>query len=155
MNIDDPRVRSEVVHGQTVYFPSSEAWAEILQSNAFADLPLSVPEHCAFWLREYGQFKVAHLGLVRNRWRDNWQSLSLLKVDGYYYRVHYENVICNHCKNRCWPSATPSTVEYAGSSIEHEKVWAEFDRLPLQRCPHCHEVLRHRQTVWLACTDAA
>jgi hypothetical protein len=150
MNTDDPRVRSELVHGQTVYFPSMDAWQEILSEKAFAGLPVSLPELIAGWLQEYGRFEVAALGLVRARWREKWQPLSLLRVGGHYYRVHFENVICHNCKQRCGPSATPDTVEYVGSNIDSADVWAEFDRLPRQSCPHCHEVLRHRQTVWLA-----
>ncbi|WP_157359551.1 hypothetical protein [Caldimonas brevitalea] len=155
MNADDPRIRYEFVHGQAVYFPSTNAWAEILSERALAGLPVSLPDAIAGWLQQYGQFEVAALGLVRARWSAQWHSLSLLRLNGHYYRVHFENVVCHNCNQRCGPSATPDTVAYAGTNIDSKDIWAEFDRLPLQSCPHCHEVLRHRQTVWLASPDAA
>lgn len=156
MQSDDPGIASKLLHGQVVYFPTGDAWVEILADKALSGLPIAIPEFASAWLDEYAKFEAAHLGLVRNPRRESWSLLPLLLLDGHYYRVHFENVICHSCQRRCGPSAKPETVAYAGTAIESTKdAWAEFDRLPLQSCPHCHEVLRHRQTVWLAYPDAA
>ncbi|WP_426170774.1 hypothetical protein [Pseudoduganella sp. R-34] len=155
MEIADPRIRTEVIHGQIVHFPSLEAWSEIIRDAALGDIALPIPDWIKRWLDEYGQFHVAHLGLVHKPHHIGWLVVPMLRLDGRYYRVHYEDVICEHCDRRCGASATPDSVSYAGTSVDPQKVWDEFNELPLQSCPYCHGMLRRRQTVWLASQPAA
>jgi len=153
MNADDPRIRRELIHNQVVLLPTPTAWAEILKDGSLERIPLALPEWVAGWLREYARFDAAHLGLVQ--WRNRWSPLPLLCLDSYYYRVHFENVICEHCGKRCGPSATPDSVSYAGTGLTTAEVWAQFKNLPVRSCPHCSGMLRRRQTVWLVSEDAA
>lgn len=153
MNIQDAAVRREVIHNQVVFIPNSQAWDEILRDRSWDNIPLLSPDFAAAWLKQYGQFPVAHLGLIR-RSNSMWRLLPLLKLSGRYYRVHFENVICEHCTQRCGPSATPDTVSYAGTGYTPSDAWNDFRDLPIRNCPHCRGTLRRRQTIWLAHEDA-
>jgi hypothetical protein len=76
----------------------------------------------------------------------------LLHLGGRIYRVHFEDVSCEHCSRRCGMSATPDTGAYAGTGLTLQQRVAEFSDLPLQACPHCGGLLRRRQTIWLTAT---
>jgi hypothetical protein len=155
MSTHDPRIRREQMHGQEVLLPTSRAWREVVRGDLLNVLPSQIPEWQTRWLHgwldTYSGFAVARLGLVRSP--VGWMIRSLLKLEGRYYRVHFEDVICEHCGQRCGPSASPDTVAYAGTAYSLERVWEEFDQLPVCNCPHCGGELRRRQTVWLAATS--
>ena len=152
MDSKDPRIRQACLHNQIVFLPNSEAWRELVLNSDLDKMPVRQPEWIAHWLDEYAPYDVAHLGLFR--WKDGWLPVPLLHLSGRYFRVHFENVICEHCGRRCGPSATPDTAAYAGTGLTTAQVLQEFDVLPLQHCPHCGGVLRRRQTVWLAAAAA-
>ena len=148
MDTGSAEIRDQTLHNQAVRLPNLEAWHRILEVGSLDGLPVSLPDHVAGWLAEYAKFEVAHLGLIP--WKEKWLPLSLLRLADRYYRVHYEDVICQHCDRRCGPSATPDTVSYAFGGISTAQAWEEFKGLPVQSCPHCHGLLSKRQTVWLA-----
>jgi hypothetical protein len=71
----------------------------------------------------------------------SWMPVPLLRLGGRTLRVHFEDMICEHCNRRCGPSAALDTTAYAGTEDTLAEVWAEFDGLPAQPCPHCGVVL--------------
>jgi hypothetical protein len=144
----DPRIRREQIHNQDVLLPTIEAWRQILREGQLDGMPVPIPEMLSGWLDAYAQFEVASLGLVR--WPGRWQPLPLLRLGGRCYRVHFENVICEHCDRQCGPSACPDSAQYAGTGYSPQQVSAEYSELPVQHCPHCQGLLRRRQTLWLA-----
>ena len=148
MTADDPRIRRADIHGQEVLLPCPEAWREIARDGGLDGQPV-LPQGgwVSAWLDRYSGYPAASLGLVRLR--GQWVPLPLLYLDGRYYRVHFEDVVCEHCGRLCGPSAAPDAVAYAGTGYSTERAWAEFDRLPVCSCPHCGGALRRRQTVWL------
>jgi hypothetical protein len=152
MDSNDPRIRQERLHSQLIILPALEAWRELVFDGFLDGIPLLQPDWVASWLDEYASYQVAHLGLVR--WKDGWLPLPLLHLLGRYFRVHFEDVSCEHCERLCGPSAAPDAVAYAGTGLTTAQAWAEFAVLPRQHCPHCGDVLRRRQTVWLAASAA-
>ena len=72
----------------------------------------------------------------------------LLRVDGEWYRVAIESVICDFCAHRAIASATPGVQDiYWGAKDEK----AARDRgfgLPALSCHACGRVLERRRTVW-------
>ncbi len=75
--------------------------------------------------------------------------LRLLNIDGTLYRVHFENVICEHCNNRSGMSATPDSVSYAGAKRAGDARQA-MSQLPVMSCKMCGGKLNRRQTLWFA-----
>jgi hypothetical protein len=148
MQSTDPRIQCERLHNQDVFVPTPEAWRDILRDGELDGLSVPIPGWIAGWLAEYSGFAMARLGIVLLRGR--WLLIPLLYTRGKYFRVHFEDVICEHCGSRCGPSAQPDTTLFAGTGLTTAQVWAEFDELPVHRCPHCDGILRRRQTIWLA-----
>ena len=156
MTTDDPRVECHRLHGEEVYIPNADAWRDIMRDGGLGGSPVPMPEWVARWLDDYSRFAVAALGVRRLKPSPRqWHLLPLLKLGGRLLRVHYEDVVCEHCGRRCGPSATPDVVQYAGTSLSTAQAWSEFVPFPVQHCPHCGGVLRRRQTVWLASADRA
>lgn len=151
MKNDDPRVELVRMHNQDVYLPSRAAWEALMAGEPLGELEIPMKDWIAGWLGELGGFEVARLGL--RLWRHRWLLLPLLHLSGDWYRVHFEDVICEYCGRRCGPSAIPDVVSYLGTGLTTAEAWATFDRLRVQSCPHCSEPLRRRQTVWLAAND--
>ena len=148
MTIREPAVAD--IDGQKVLLPTWHEWRDILAEGVILGQPVPLPELAAGALEELGRHPEAIFGLVRRRPEGPLTLLPLLVMDGEYFRVHFEDIICEHCGRRGGMSAKPESVEYAGTGISGAAVWAKFARLGLRACPHCGEVLRRRQTVWLA-----
>jgi hypothetical protein len=153
MMSNDPRICKKYLHNQEIIFPNLEAWRDIIREGYLDNMPLWTSSDLGMWLDEYASFEVAYLGLVQ--WCNEWMPLTFVYLENRYFRVHFENVICEHCKQRCGSSATPDTVSYACTGLTHSEIWAEFDILPIQHCPHCGELLRRRQTIWLAAAQTS
>jgi hypothetical protein len=122
------------LHGQEVFVPTVEAWRAILSAGSLDGLPLMLSDWIARWLDAYSRFEAASLGIVR-RGAQGWLPLTLLRLGNRVLRVHFEDVLCEHCGQRCGASATPDTVAYAGTGLTPEQAWAELDGLPVQACP--------------------
>jgi hypothetical protein len=148
MQLDDPRLLLARLHDQDVYLPTSAGWDVLLTGEPLGQFEVPMREWIATWLRDFGRFEVARLALTL--WRHGWRLVPLLHLSHEWYRVHFEDVICEHCGRRCGPSATPDTTQYAGTGLTTAQAWAMFDRLRVQACPNCSGLLRRRQTVWLA-----
>jgi hypothetical protein len=124
---DDNRIHRELLHNQEVFIPTPVAWRNILRAGMPEGLPVPLPQWIALWLDSYATFDVTALGIVR-RGALGWMLLPLLRLDGRTLRVHFEDVICEHCHQRCGPSATPDTVAYAGTGYTDEQVWGRVRR---------------------------
>ncbi|MCE9635256.1 MAG: hypothetical protein K8T90_06060 [Planctomycetes bacterium] len=149
MKAADARIRRLLLNGQDVLVPTAPAWREILRSGDLDGAPIRRPEWVERWLEEYGELEPASLGIVR--WPDGWVPIQLLTVGPRAIRVHFENVICEHCDRRCGPSATfADPADFVGTGCTDEQRMAEYREFPPRTCPHRHGVLRRRQTMWLA-----
>lgn len=142
-----------LLQGQEALVPTPDAWREALRVGHVEGVPVPIPERVARWLDEYSSFEEAALAMVRFP-GDRWHVVPLLRIAGRMLRVHFENVICEHCNSRCGPSATLDTPSYAGTGLTTAQVWAEAEGMPVQSCPHCRGTLRRRQTLWLAAERA-
>lgn len=139
-------IRREPVGRQVILLPTREEWVALLAVGVLDCLPLMGREVAKGWLKCYSHIEEAALGLKVSG--GGWSMAPLLKLRGRYYHVHFEDVICEHCDQRCGLSATPDTVQYIGMSTA--EAWAEFDPFPVLSCPHCSGLLRRRQTFWFA-----
>jgi hypothetical protein len=149
MITSDPRIRQEQLHAQMMFIPSLDAWRDIINDGNLDNIVLLTHQReiITGWLDEYSSVSTAYLGLfpARNRW---WL-FPLIYINQKYFRVHFENVICEHCNKPCGVSATPDFSAYAGSGLNHSEVLAEFAVFPRLHCPHCGGVLWRRSTIWL------
>jgi len=141
----EPGVERCELEEQELFLLSTKAWRRALESGEIDAIPLTHPEWIECWLDEYGQFEVAHL--AAHQIRGKWWLVPLLKLHGQYYRVHFENVICEHCSLRCGPSATPDYVQYPSAVADSR--FREIMQLPVECCPHCGGELHRRHTLWL------
>jgi len=148
MDVDGAHVRMLYQHGQQIFIPSLEGWKAILDDGHLGGIRMTSPDNARAFVEKYFRYEAIRLGLVLLRGR--WWSFPLLCVEGHLYRVHFEDVICEHCHQRCGLSATPDTVCYAGTGLSVAEVYAEFERLGVKQCPHCSGLLRRRQTAWFA-----
>ena len=152
MELSGSDYHHELLHGQDFVLPSKMQWQEICAVGSLEGTPVPVRELIQNWLRSWAELQAAQLGATKIR--EQWMLVPLLVLKGRYYRVHFEDVICEHCDRRCGPSATPESVSYAGTGLTQAQIWAEFATLPIKACPHCGGLLRRRQTIWLAADEA-
>lgn len=151
MHTSDPRIRHERDHNQDLFIPSKAAWRDIVRCGTLDGMPVPVTSWIAHWVDAHSDIDVSDLAVVQLR--NQWWLVPLLRLGGLAYRVHFEDVICEHCNRRCGMSATPDAVLYAGTGLSPQEVWAEFAGLPIEICPHCGGLLRRRQTIWLDGTE--
>jgi hypothetical protein len=131
-----------------VALPTADEWREAAASGYLTDAPLVSPDRILSWLDRYGHLPEAVLGARLEQGK--WWSVPLLHLQSAYYPVHFENVICNHCKRRCGLSACPDTTSISWPGGAYAEIWSLFKDLPVLPCPHCHHLLSHRQTFWFA-----
>jgi|ERR1700722_11324637 len=146
MTTNDPRIRKVMLCGQELVVPTTEAWREILREGSLDGMPLPLPNWIALGLDTYSGFAATSLGLIQRRGR--WWAQPLLRLGVRIYLVNYEDVICEHCGQRCGPSASIDRVAYPASRTTLEA--EQLIEPPVRDCPHCTKELRRRQTVWLA-----
>ena len=148
MELSGSDYHHELLHGQDFVLPSKTQWQEICAVGPLEGTPVPVRELIQNWLRSWAEFQAAQLGATKIR--EQWMLVPLLVLKGRYYRVHFEDVICEHCDRRCGPSATPESVSYACTGLTPAQIRAEFETLPIKACPHCGGLLRRRHTSgWL------
>ena len=141
----------ELLHGQDFVLPSKTQWQEICAVGILEGTQIPLREWVQNWLRSSAEFQAAQLGATKIR--ERWVLVPLLVLKGRYYRVHFEDVICEHCDMQCGLSATPDSVSYACTGLTQAQIRAEFDTLPIKACPNCGGWLRRRQTIWLAADE--
>jgi hypothetical protein len=146
MHIDDSRLQAIVVDGQTLYVPSAEAWFDLLSGQQFAGRPLPVPDLLKRKVERLALHPelVAAIGFT-------WQRVhfyELLYVQGQYYRVFVEAVICDHCGHRAEISATPGVADIYWGSTDEAAARERSYGLPSLSCFSCGIRLSRRRTVW-------
>ena len=136
------------IGGAEIAIPALGQWREAIASGQLSGSPLVSPEGISSWLDRYSHVSCAVLGASWHHGK--WWSIPLLRLNDIHYPVHFEDVICNHCKKRCGLSAFPDTTSlwWPGSTLAD--AWALFKDLPILHCPHCQSTLSHRQTIWFA-----
>ena len=146
MQLEDPRLDVIEVDGQALYVPSPEAWAELWKEPTLDNCKLPVPSLLRTKVQTIATYPeiTAALGFAFNR----VHFYELLRVNGSFYRVFTEAVICDHCRHRALVSATPGMPEiYWGSHSESAAKDRSYS-LPLQSCYACKKPLSRRATVW-------
>ncbi len=141
MEIAESNIPKIQLDGQELFLPSLENLREIAAFGTFLGQTVLASDCIVGWLKEFGSFEVASLALHRTYGR--WMITPLLFLNGEYLRVHYEDVICEHCQKRCGASATPDFLFVA------QDVRAKVMALPVETCPHCNGELHRRHTLWL------
>ena len=133
--------------GQPILIPTKEEWYELLSSGEYNGYPLSSTtiDFARRDLEDYDSSPDVVLGLVDQPGR--YLYLRMLEIDGVLHRVHFEDVICEHCNKRSGMSAKPDLVCYVGAPKSKEAEEAAW-KLPIMKCKHCNGDLRFRNTIW-------
>ncbi|HEY9728722.1 MAG TPA: hypothetical protein V6D50_19915 [Chroococcales cyanobacterium] len=146
MQTNDPRVKTQLVDGQVLYFPTQETWEELKKSSEFGGSKIPVPDLVFPKVERNSRYKDLHsaFGFAFGQ----LMFYELLELDGISIRVYVESVICEHCGKRAEISATPGVSEiYYG--CEDKRVAMDrgysYPNLP---CPYCRKSLQRRYTIW-------
>src|SRR5690242_10348272 len=115
MELNDARIEVAKLHNQVVYLPSAEGWKALLGGEPLGRSRLQMRWWIDAWQKQFGAFEVARLGLTLQE--NRWAIVPLLHLSGEWYRVHFEDVICEHCEKQCGPSAVPQADAYAGTGL--------------------------------------
>lgn len=146
MQLEDARLHIVDVDGQKLYIPLPDGWDALWQEPILNNHRLPVPDVLREKVQKIAAYPAitAALGFAFHR----VHFYELLGVNGTFYRVFMEAVICDHCGHRALISATPGVADiYWGSHDEvaaQERSWS----LPLQSCVACRKPLDRRATVW-------
>jgi len=135
--------------GQRIIIPTRDEWKDLLREKKYNGYDLSRVT-CEFAERDLIDFESnpeVVLALVDHPGR--YLYLRLLEIDGTLYRVHFEDVICEHCNKRSGMSATADLVSYAGAKRADE-ARNEMAKLPVMDCKICGGKLNMRHTLWFA-----
>jgi len=133
--------------GQEVIIPTREEWEIMLADGRYNGDQLSevTIEYAGRDLEDFKNCPEIVLEFTLCHGRESY--LRMLKIDNNLHRVHFEDVICEHCGKRTEMSATPDLVGYAGAT--RAKAAQEAVRaLPIKNCKHCHAELSRRNTIW-------
>ena len=135
--------------GQSILLPTKEEWAVLLREKKYNgyDLGRVVCESAERDLIDFELNSDVVLALVDHPGR--YLYLRLLNIDGVLYRVHFEDVICEHCTKRSGMSATADFVSYAGAK-RADDARQEMLKLPVMSCKNCGGKLNMRKTLWFA-----
>jgi len=146
MQLEDVRLHIVEVDGQQLYIPSPDAWAALWKEPMLDNRTLPVPDLLRTKVNAIAHYPdiTAALGFAFHC----VHFYELLRVNGCFYRVFMEAVVCAHCQHQALISATPGVPEiYWGSQDEvaaQDRSW----RLPLLSCFACKKPLSRRATVW-------
>lgn len=140
------RPRSVQIAGVDLVVLPTSGWRDVLADGRLDGVPVVAPSVAARWLERHGDVLDTALGAWQGA--AGWRVVPLLHLGERWLPVHLEDVICDACRQRCGLSASPETGALPG--VDADAVWALFDGLPVQACPHCGATLRRRHTVWFA-----
>lgn len=132
--------------GQNLIFLSQEDISNIIDSGCFNGEKLRHPDIIKPTLQYYREIKGVEIAIIT----DKGQQLPIcfVTISGHRYRVHIEDVICEHCNQRSGVSGTPGVWElYLFCSDPHE-VLKNAMSLPVKKCVHCSKPLNRRHTIW-------
>lgn len=146
MQVQDWRLKTIDIDGQRLYIPSSDAWTELWKNPTLAYRKLPVPHLLQTKLEAIARYPeiTAALGFVFDR----VHFYELLRVDGMFYRVFIEAVVCDHCRHQAVISATPAVADIYWGSQDELAAHERGRHLPLQPCFACKKPLSRRPTVW-------
>jgi hypothetical protein len=136
--------------GQNILIPTKAEWEVLLRDKKYNgyEFSKSVCESAKRDLVSFESNPEVVLALVYHP-RLSYMYLRLLHIDRVLYRVHFEDVICEHCNKRSGLSATPDFGAYVGAKREDEAREAML-KLPIMNCKNCGGKLSSRHTLWFA-----
>ena len=134
-----------IVDGQILSCPNLEQWLKILHLKTFNGVSIE-------WIKEKiirnSEYPIIKSCITIYKKRISYYEL--LYIEGKYYRVFIERIVCDHCGNRAKISATPGVIDsYIGlDSINQEMAIKRYRTLPNLSCPNCSRIYDRRYTIW-------
>ena len=132
--------------GQDLIFLSQDDVSKILKTKTFEAFALSHYEILAPALHEYREYSGVEIALMGARGR--YQLICFVSVCGKRYRVHIEDVICEHCGKMSGISGTPGVWNLYQFCEDPHAVHSKAMALPVKKCIHCSGLLNRRHTIW-------
>jgi hypothetical protein len=133
------------IDGQNLIFLNQEDISDIVETGKFDGEKLlhsDLLNPSLLYYREIKGVDIAFLGA-----QGRYQLICFVTVSGKIYRVHIEDVICEHCDQRSGVSGTPIGPLYLFCSEPHA-VLRKAMELPVKKCVHCLGILNQRHTIW-------
>ncbi len=146
MEINDPRVTTEVVDGQVLYFPTPEAWEELEKCPVFGGSKIPVTDYLFDKVKWTSSFKE-----LQSAFGFAFETLifyELLELDGILIRVCVERIICDHCGKRAEISAMIGPPEIYWGCEDKKAARDKGYSYPNVPCPYCRKISRRRWTIW-------
>ncbi len=147
MEINDPRVRTKVVDGQVLYFPTPGAWEELEKYPVFGESKIPVTDIIfpkVRWTSNFKELKSA-LGFA---FGNQLMFFELLELDGILIRVFIERIICDHCGKRAEISAMVGAPDLYWGSEDKKAARDKGYSYPNVPCPYCRKISQRRWTIW-------
>ena len=139
-------MRIEHLDGQQLFFIEDQDVIYILEKGIFDGNKLWHIEYLHEAISEYLNYSGVELALIGSGGR--YSLICFVNVDGKKYRVHIENVICEHCGERSGVSGTPGVWDLYFQCSNPKKTWKDAMSLPVKCCKHCNNPLQRRHTIW-------
>lgn len=135
--------------GNNILIPAREEWEVLLKEKKFNGYDLS-QVICKYAERDLLEFAPnPEVVLALELHLERYWYLRLVNLDGILHRVHFENVICEHCNISSGMSATVDLASYGGVKRADE-ARQSMAKLPIKCCKNCGGTLNRRQTIWFA-----
>jgi len=147
MEINDPRVTTEVVDGQVLYFPTPEAWDEMEKCPVFGGSKIPVTDYLfnkVKWTSSFKELQSAFGFAFGNQ----LIFYELLELDGILIRVCVERIICDDCGKRAEISAMVGAPEIYWGSEDKKAARDKGYSYPNVPCPYCRKISQRRWTIW-------
>ncbi|WP_231757857.1 hypothetical protein [Microbulbifer elongatus] len=132
--------------GQNLIFLSPDDVSSILETKSFEGFSLFHYDILAQALQEYREYTGVEIALMGARGR--YQLICFVRVSGERYRVHIEDVICEHCDKRGGISGTPGVWDLYLFCEDPHAVHSNAMALPVKKCIHCSGLLSRRHKIW-------
>lgn len=132
--------------GQNLIFLSQEDISNIIDSGYFEEEKLPHPDILKHALQYYRELKGVEIAFIVNKGRH--LLTCFVTISGDRYRVHIENVICEHCNQRSGVSGTPGAWDLYLFCSDPHAVHKKAMALPVKKCVHCSQPLNRRHTIW-------
>ena len=139
-------MKIEHLDGQRLFFIEQQDVIEILEKGVFDGYKLMHAEILQQSLSEYKDYRGVELAFLGSKGR--YSLICFVTINDKKFRVHLENVICEHCDKRNGVSGTPSMRDLYFQCTEPHKIWEEAMSLTVKSCKHCNNLLKRRHTIW-------
>jgi hypothetical protein len=154
MKLSDSRIQKEIVNDQTVYIPTEEGWAELLQEPVLEGV-----EAWSFYVEDMLKYQLdltrKHSGVLRlcfyipNTKQElrGWLFCLLLRVFDGWQRVHMERLTCENCG---WfgLTANPLVSDLYFGVLDSVASLRQTYKYPVLPCPQCESKLP-RYPIWI------